>query len=181
MNHPLLRWLLDLHTIPPGAEGVRLAWERAFPAWMWALALLAAGALAAWAYARLQGATRGRVILAAVRFLLVVAVLVIVSGPALELPRVSIEQDWVVMLVDRSASLTIPDGAAASARERRLTRDEQLQEILSAHAGLWKRLSEKRHILWMGFHDGAFTLPATPDAAAGAEAPLPVPTTPMAK
>ncbi len=162
MNHPFVRWLLDLDIIPQGAEGLRLGWERAVPAWVWASSLLVAAALAGWGYARLQGARRGRVILAAVRFLVVVAVLVIVSGPVLELPRESIEQDWVVMLVDRSASMTIPDGGESLLGADRMSRDQQLRDLLESHGDLWKRLAAKRHILWMGFHDGAFTLSAPP-------------------
>ena len=116
MNSPLTRWLLDLDVIPADAEGVRLAWEHGWPAWVWVVLLATAGFLAAWSYSRLLGDRRGRAVLGVARFALVVLALVIISGPMLELPRETIEQDWVLMLVDRSASMGIEDVGGAGDR-----------------------------------------------------------------
>ena len=41
MNTPLVRWLLDVDSIPAGAEGVRIAWEHPLPGWLWLLIALA--------------------------------------------------------------------------------------------------------------------------------------------
>ncbi len=168
MNSPLLRWLLDLDTIPQGAVGLRLAWEHALPAWAWAAIVITAGFLAFWSYSRLVGGRRGRAILGATRFLLVMLVLVILSGPMLELPRETVERDWVLMLLDRSASMRIADVQDASGR--RLSRDEQLRALLAGQDEMWRRLAESRHVVWMGFHDGVFDLPL-PAAGAGAGMP----------
>src|SRR5262245_16718786 len=128
MDSPLMRWLLDLDTIPAGASGLRLAWEHPLPAWAWAALVLTGAFLAAWSYSRLVGGRRGRVLLGAVRFALIMLVLVVLSGPMLELPRETVERDWVLMLLDRSASMRIADVQDPSGR--RVTRDEQLRALL---------------------------------------------------
>ena len=118
MNSDLMRWLLDVDAIPRGAEGLRLAWERPWPAWVWALLFIAAGLFAIWSYSGLVGNRIGRGILAATRFAIVLLALVLVSGPMLELPRETVEEDWVLMLADRSASMTIADVQRGSATAR---------------------------------------------------------------
>ena len=55
MNSPFMRWILGLDVIPADAEGLRLVWERPWPAWVWVLLVMAAAFLAAWSYARLLG------------------------------------------------------------------------------------------------------------------------------
>jgi hypothetical protein len=176
MSNPFLRWLLGLEVIPADAEGLRLVWERPWPAWVWAALALVAGFLAAWGYSRLAGSRRGRVLLASTRFLLVLLVLLVISGPMLELPRETVEEDWVLMLVDRSASMTIADvGPDVGLAQKRVSRDEQLRRLLGGHDKMWRRLDEARHVVWLGFHDGAFEL-APPHAPP--HAPTPPPQTP---
>ena len=171
MNSPFARWLLDLDVIPSDASGLRLVWEHPWPAWVWLALLITAGFLAAWSYTRLLGARRGRTVLAATRFTLVLLVLLVISGPMLELPRETVEQDWVLMLVDRSASMGIAD---VDGKDRRLTRDEQLRALLAENEALWRELSEARHVVWLGFDDGAFDLvdadPPGPEARQAPEA-----------
>lgn len=176
MNTPFVRWLLDLDVIPADAEGLRLVWERPWAAWVWVLLVIAVVLLAAWSYSRLLGNRRGRVVLAATRVALVVLVLLVISGPMLELPRETVEQDWVLMLLDRSASMEIrdvpADGSEAAADRR--SRDAQLRELLEANAPMWKQLAESRHVVWLGFHDGVFDLPAAAGDSPGGAAGLPV-------
>jgi hypothetical protein len=173
MNNPLIRWLLDLDVIPAGAEGLRLVWERPWPAWVWAALVVVAAALAVWSYSRLAGGAQGRVVLAVTRFALLIVILVVISGPMFELPRESVEEDWVLMLVDRSASMTIADvGEDAAPARDRLSRDEQLRALLGGHERVWRRLDEARHVVWLGYHDGAFDLAAP--AADGTATELPV-------
>ncbi|MHC4709034.1 MAG: hypothetical protein ACYTA3_01045 [Planctomycetota bacterium] len=165
MSNTFLRWLLDLDVIPADAEGLRLVWERPWPAWLWAVLVVVAGFLAAWGYSRLGGNRNGRALLAVTRFALVILVLLIISGPMLELPRETVEEDWVLMLVDRSASMTIADvGEDGGSAEDRISRDDQLRDLLGGLDDMWTRLDEDRHVVWLGFHDGAFELGA-PDTA----------------
>ncbi len=166
-----MRWLLDLEVIPADAEGLRLVWERPWPAWAWLLLVIAAALFATWSYSRLFGDRRGRVILVATRIVLLILMLLVLSGPMLELPRETIEQDWVLMLVDRSASMNLQDvpGEDGSAPSARRSRDEQLRSLLSKHGPMWQQLAESRHVLWLGFHDGVFDLELvdenTPDSS----------------
>ncbi len=175
MNTPFVRWLLDLDVIPADAEGLRLVWERPLAAWVWVLLIMGAALLAAWSYSRLMGNRRGRIVLAATRFVLVIMMLLVLSGPMLELPRETVEQDWVLMLLDRSASMAIEDVAddqPTDADTGRRSRDEQLRELLAEHAPMWAQLAEKRHVVWLGFHDGVFDLIGTDDPGLGTEEPM---------
>lgn len=159
MNDPLVRWLLNLQIIPPDAEGVRFGWEHPWPAWVWVALVMVASGVAFWSYARLLAPGRGRAILAGVRFALVVLILVLISGPVLKLPQETVEQDWLLVLLDRSASMRIADVQGPGGR---LSRDEQMRTLLSEHAPMWRRLAEMKHVEWLGFHDGAFGLTPTP-------------------
>ena len=149
MHSDLVRWLLDLDVIPPGAEGVRWAWAHPWPKWLWALLLVGAALFAAQSYRRLVGARMGRGALAATRTIVIVLLLLIISGPMLELPRETVERDWVIVLVDRSASLTITD---AEGTDGRASRDEQLRSLLQLHAPMWDELAAERQLVWVGFH-----------------------------
>ncbi len=158
MSSPLLRWLLDLDVIPAGAEGVRLVWEHAWPAWVWVALLAVAAFLAGWSYSRLMGDRRARGALAAARFALMALVLAVISGPMLELPRETVEPDWVLALVDRSASMTIADVDGPAGRS---SRDEQLRALLEQSRDAWRAMAESRRVVWLGFDDGAFELEAS--------------------
>ena len=67
MNSDFMRWLLDLRSIPKGAEDIDLGFDRQWDPWIWALLLLAAAAFAVWSYWRLAGRRAGRIVLAVVR------------------------------------------------------------------------------------------------------------------
>jgi hypothetical protein len=178
MNSDFLRWLLNVREIPKGSDGLHLAWERPWPTWVWVILLAAAGLVAFWSYSRLVGWRPGRTILASMRFFMIVLALLLISGPMLELPRETIEQDWVMMVVDRSASMTIKDVQAQSQTPvNRISRDQQLRDAIARQSSVFNALSEQRHVVWMGFHSGAFNLSdasppsstADPFARGGAE------------
>ena len=155
----MARWLLDLDVIPPDAEGVRLAFEHPLPAWLVALLLAAFAGLGVWTYTRLTaGSTRSRMLLGGVRAALLAWLLALVCGPMLEQPREQVEEDWVLVLVDRSASLSIPDVDAEAGGDARRTRDAQLQSVIAEHESVWRTLDERRKLVWLGFHAGAFGL-----------------------
>ncbi len=161
MNNGFIRWLLDIDRIPQGAEGVHLAWERGIPAWVWVGILFGATFFAMWSYWRIAGNRNGRGVLAGVRTAIILLVLVIICGPMLQLPRENRQEDWVLVLADRSESMRIQDAArsgAAGESAGRISRDEQLLEILTSSAPTWESLDREREILWLGFHDGIFEL-----------------------
>ena len=109
MNSPLLRWLLDVDLIPAGADGLALAWERPWPLWVWSALAIVAALFAVWSYSKLVGRPAGRWVLACVRAAIILLALAFISGPMLQLPRETVEQDWLLVLADRSQSMTIAD------------------------------------------------------------------------
>lgn len=165
LENSVIRWLLGIERIPPDAEGVRLAWEYALPPWVWMLIVITLGLFAVWSYSRLVGRREGRGVLAAVRFTLLLLLVALVAGPMLELKRESVEQDWVLLLADRSESMTIADSGAGAAR---MARDRELREALERHRSVFDQLSESKQLLWLGFHSGAFDLnvPGTEESVA---------------
>ena len=104
-----LSGLLGLRNLNPGDDGVSLELAHAVPAWAAALLVVGAIALAGLTYRRLQGAVAWRAALAGLRALVIVLLLVLLAGPMLTRPNLATEADWVVVLVDRSSSMTIPD------------------------------------------------------------------------
>lgn len=151
--------LFGLEGLGFGDESVHLELTRSVPAWGWVLVVLGSVGLAAWSYRRLTGPVWARSGLAAVRALVLLILVVLAAGPRLARPNERIEPDWVIVLVDRSASLTIRDVArAADPSSERSSRDEQLRAAL---ARAWPQLgamADRRHVLWMGFGGGAFDL-----------------------
>lgn len=150
-----MRWLLDIKEIPATSETVRLAWERAVPGWLWALLIIIAIAVAFWSYSRLAGKTGARVALALVRTLTIVLVIVLLCGPALEHTETSTEEDWLLVLLDRSASMNIQDVQDGATTE---SREAQLRQLLENNSEAWKALADKHHIVWLGFDAGAYEL-----------------------
>ncbi|MDY7110015.1 MAG: hypothetical protein SYC29_15395 [Planctomycetota bacterium] len=157
MNGPLLRWLLDLERIPEGAERLRLAWEHAWPAWAWTLIVAGAALAAAWSYLHLTGSRGARAILAALRFALIILAVTLLASPMVELPRERVERDLALILVDRSASMTIADIETTAGR---ISRDEQLRRIVDENSEVWRALADEHDLRWFGFHSGAFNLAA---------------------
>ncbi|MHC5001733.1 MAG: hypothetical protein ACYTJ0_01280 [Planctomycetota bacterium] len=162
MNSPLARWLLDIDSIPADADPLRLAWEHPLPGWLWMLIIVVLAALSFWSYSRLVAPRPARAVLAVLRFALLMLVLVLLCGPMLEHPRETIEEDWVLVLADRSRSMEIADADAPDGG--RLSRNDQLREALEGQSVMWQRLADQRELVWLGFHVGAFNL--TPSAEA---------------
>ncbi|MCZ6835680.1 MAG: hypothetical protein O7G85_07895 [Planctomycetota bacterium] len=159
MNSDFMRWLLDLDVIPRDADQtLRLAWEHPWASWVWTLLFMVVGLFAFWSYTRLVGGRKSRGAMAMSRALLILLVLVVISGPMLELPRESIEEDWVLVLVDRSESMQIQDAGSSTGR---ISRDQQLRSILESHAEMLQELSEEKQLVYLGFHFGAFDLNAS--------------------
>ncbi len=154
----LLNRLLGLSGMGFGDPGVEFSFARPIPAWGWLAALVLAGVLAGYGYWRQDGPRAARRGLALLRALALLAILLLISGPQLIRPNERIEKDWVVFLVDRSASMTIPD--APSATGARVTRESQLQEALLRARPELAKLAAERNVLWLGFDAGAFDLHA---------------------
>ncbi len=162
--------LLGLTRVSWSDEGTYLQWRYALPAWAWALLIFAALAWAGWSYNRLLGPRAGRIALALLRTAVLLIVAALLAGPMLVLPREQVEPDWLFVLADRSASMTLRDANSGS-----LTRDEQMREALRLADTLWERWNapdSQRRVLWLGFDAG--TYPLAPPLPGSAPWPTPV-------
>lgn len=152
-----LSWLLRLDELRFGDPGVEFGFARDLPLWGWALAALAAAALGWACYRRLEGPRGGRIALAALRAATLLLLAVIIAGPHLFRPNETEEADWVLVLVDRSASLTIRDVGGDSGASRQ-SREQQLRQALEASGEVWRGLSAERVVVWMGFDATAWEM-----------------------
>jgi hypothetical protein len=151
-------WLLDLDRLSLADEGVRLGFARPLPGWAWALVIAGCVALALWSYRRLAGSRPLRMTLAGARALVLLAVAVLIAGPQLARTTESVERDWVLVLVDRSASLTIADAEPGAGAQGRTTREAQVRAAIQRAWPEWTELARERQIVWLGFDAGAFEL-----------------------
>ncbi len=154
----LLAKLLDLDTLRFGAEGVQFGFERQFPAWAWVTIVGVAALLAGASYRRLEGPLAARAALATLRAALLILVAVLISGPRLIERTETIERDWVLVLVDRSASMNIADAPPQREGGARRSRDQQLRDAVQASWPMWQDLGREREIVWLGFDAGAYDL-----------------------
>ena len=186
--------LFGLDQVSFGEAGAELGWRFPVPLWAWVLIVLGASAFAWWTYSKLMGPRVVRVLLAGVRALLIVVIAALLAGPVIESTRERIEPNWLLMLVDQSESMTIPDmparagGAGAgtgsgsadgvadaagttstdvSVTGQRRTRHAAVEASIRQHAALFAddALGKDRHLLWLGFDAGAYELPSPTSVA----------------
>lgn len=163
----LLNRILGLSGMGFGQEGVEFGFARPIPAWGWVLAALVAGALAAWSYWRLSGGWRARIALAGLRGLVLLFLFLLIAGPQLVRPNERVEKDWVLVLLDRSASMTIADAPADNGG--RQTRENQLRDAITTHWPAFAALAKDRTVQWLGFDSGVFDLSLKGDPSAPAD------------
>ncbi len=163
----LLDSLFGLGELGFGADGVEFAFIRPLAGWALLGVLILAGAIAWWCYRRVDGPIWARRSLAVVRWTTLVLLIVLAMGPQLVRPNEREERDWVVMLLDRSASMRVADAPVPpdeqSATDRREPRDEQLRRSLSGAQETFEDMAERRRLLWLGFGAGAFDLEPASD------------------
>ncbi|MFM7132717.1 MAG: hypothetical protein ACKO0W_00195 [Planctomycetota bacterium] len=143
--------------VPDGATAISLVFERPMPAWGWFLVLVAASAIAWWSYRKISfGAMRGggamRVALACVRVASIMLIAALLCGPAARFERIRTELDRVVLLVDRSRSMSIADGTDGR------TRDEEMRAELDGARTALEELGRVKDVDFAGFAGGVFTL-----------------------
>ncbi len=180
----LLQRLLNTRGLDWNDPSVSFGFERPLPAWAWAGVVIAAVGVAAWSYSRLAGSAWARWTLAGVRALLLLLLVALLSGPQLVKREDLSENDWVLVLVDRSASLGVedapaPDNTSADPTSPnpisalRRTREAQLESALSASAPMWASLTKDRTIVWLGFDSGVYDLAASRDDAGASASGVP--------
>jgi hypothetical protein len=155
--------------LTPGRDGVELVFTYPLAMWEWALAAILACALAWWSYRRLDAPRWAAVLLAGVRAAVLLLVLLLLTGPKLIKPIETLERDWVLVLVDRSASMSLADAprgeqGGANAEPQR-TREEQLRSALARAAPAFADLARERTLVPLGFESGTYDLPASEPSA----------------
>ncbi len=147
---------LGINDLTPGAQGVKFSLGYPIPSWGWALIVLAITLIAWWSYRQLLGPVWPRRIMGAVRALILLVLVFIIADPRLEQASQRTENDTLVVLMDRSASMTIAD---VQTEDTLITRDHQLKTILQDHTQTFDSLATQHDIQWLGFAAGAFDLP----------------------
>lgn len=156
-----------------GAENTALGWDHPLPAWAWVLIVLAALFAAGLSYHRLHGPRKLRVGLALFRAMLIVAVAVLLAGPTVVRTDATPDPDWLLVMVDRSASLSFQDMPEGDAT---VSRDAALRAALAQQLPVFgdDRLGTNRHIVWLGFDRDAYPIdpPAPGTSADGSDTSL---------
>lgn len=142
-----------------------LTFARPVPAWGWALVIGVLCVLVGLSYMRQLASPRVRTVLAGIRVLLAALLLVLASGPQLQKNNERVEEDWVIVMLDRSRSMGIPD---APGQAGRVSRDQQLRDALENSRDALRRLSTEKRVLWLGFDTGVFETDSPVEQAAAA-------------
>jgi len=152
---------LGLERLSWSRQDLLLSWRYELPAWVWVLMALAAMGFSWWGYSRMLGRVGARAMLAAVRAVLFMFIAAVLAGPLLVLKQERVEPDWLVMLVDRSASMQIQDTDTVTASgTTRISRDAALRNAITQQADLFgpERLGKDRRLLWLGFDAQAYPI-----------------------
>lgn len=142
------------------ADADQITFASPLPSWVWAVVVVLVLGASVWSYARLSGSRWARLLLAGLRTLLVLVLVALIAGPQLTQRVDTLERDWVVVLIDRSASLSVQDVPAGSTRQ---TRDQQLRAALEASSQTFQELAENREIVYIGFDRTATPLAVDAD------------------
>lgn len=157
MNPQRLDSLLSLDRLSTSDPLVAFEFAYPLPAWAWALILPACIAFALLTYTKLVGKRLPRMALGITRALLVVLLALLLSGPQLARQTERVEKDWVLFLIDRSLSLAVAD---APSPEGPVTREAQLQSVVSGFSPVVSELRLTRNVAASGFGASTFDLTA---------------------
>ena len=152
---------LGLERLSWSRQDLLLGWRYELPAWVWVLMALAAMGCSWWGYSRMLGRVGPRVMLAGVRVVLFMFIAAVLAGPLLVLKQERVEPDWLVMLVDRSASMQIQDtDTQTPSGPTRISRAEALRQAITQQADLFgpEALGKDRRLLWLGFDAQAYPI-----------------------
>ncbi len=155
-------WLWTPLSLGIAQQDMRFGFAHPLPRWGWGITILIISLLALWSYRQLAGRKMVRVCLGITRFVLLCVLVFLALGPELVRTEQHIERDSVIVLLDRSSSLTIPDGHPvnqANTTTKPITREAQLQAIL--RNPIWLQLERTHELQWMGFDSSAYVLKNT--------------------
>ncbi|MEM9020006.1 MAG: hypothetical protein AAGC44_05530 [Planctomycetota bacterium] len=148
-----------------GNDNTALGWEYPLPAWGWVMVILAAGIIALMSYTRLEGARWMRVLLASLRALTLLVIAVLLVGPMIVRTDVTEEPDWLLVMVDRSASMNFEDvevGIDGLQTPQVISREASLRAALAEQMAVFGEsgLGKGRRVLWFGYDREAYPIDA---------------------
>ncbi|MBB6429629.1 BatA domain-containing protein [Algisphaera agarilytica] len=151
------------------AEATAIGWRFPLPAWAWVLIVTGSLLAAWWTYRRLLGPVWARALLAGLRGLLLVLIAVLLAGPEVVRTDETVEEDVLLVLVDRSASMTVADTSGGA--DGLVSREQALRDALTDQGQVFgeEQLGRGRQVAWMGFGEQAFEL-ESPVGDAGLDA-----------
>lgn len=147
-------WLLGLDRARWSDPRTFVGWQHALPGWQWMLIVIAAVFVAALSYRHLDASRVARVGLVIIRGAVLLAVVVLLAGPVMILPDVNIEKDRLLMLVDRSQSMTVADCRLdPDPSLKPVSRDQVLRKAIERQADVFSDpdFLHHRQITWLGF------------------------------
>lgn len=159
---PGVCWLWIPSTLVIAQEDMQFGFAHPLPRWGWGITLLILSMIAWWSYHRLAGQKMVRIGLGITRFVLLLVLVFLALGPELVRTEQRIERDSIIVLLDRSKSLTIPDGHPLDQHNntaKPISREAQLQAILKNP--IWHELEHNHELQWMGFDSSAYHLNRT--------------------
>jgi len=154
-------WFLGLDRVDWSQGQVLLGWRYEMPAWAWSVITVVAVALAGWSYANLIGRGWPKMGLALIRTVLLVFLAVVLAGPILVQKREKVEPDWLLVLIDRSASMRIKDAyAKLDGATEPVSRQEAVRDLITRHADLFgpEQLGRDRRLIWLGFDSQVYPI-----------------------
>lgn len=124
-----------------------------------------------WSYRSVPGSRGARIALGSVRSIALTTLFVLALGPMIEQTTIRTEQDWALVLLDRSGSMATNDArldASLSSVGTRVigTRNAQMAAMLNGGRATWDELAGSKQVVWMGFGDVTRTIGIglTPDS-----------------
>jgi len=155
MNSSLVDWLFGMSKFGFSDPNTRFALEHELDVWLWVLICVAALVMAAWSYSRLVGPQSIRLVLTTVRTLLIVLVALLLIGPVRVKDNHQVIEDWLLVMVDQSASMQQKDVASKdpTSADQYLERYEAVRQSLDRQQKVFDetRLGRDRRIAWFGF------------------------------
>lgn len=138
-------------------EDTAIGWAYPLPGWVWLLIVMGALAIAHGSYARMEGARWARFGLASFRTALLIVLAVLLAGPTVVRTDVTPEADWLLVMLDRSASMTFEDIVE---NDTVISRDDALRSALASQLELFgdERLAQTRKIVWFGYDREAYPI-----------------------
>lgn len=168
MPMPTSSWLdqlFGLQRLSFSQEGVALGWRHGLALWVWLLLIVGLAAVAALSYWKLLGPRPVRLLLTVNRTLLLLVLAALLAGPMLVLSSEKVEEDWLLILVDRSASMQIEDMTIDPAAQTAASRDAVLRRALREQSAVFSEagLAAGRQVHWLGFDGEAYRIDGPAD------------------